>query len=418
MNELALCMIVRNEAHGIARTLRSVAGIVDTWTILDTGSTDDTPAIVESELRSIPGKLHRVPFVDFATTRNVALELAGDAARFVLLLDADDVLEGPINLRQFIAKADEKEGLYHVRIQHGPSSFLTRALMASSCKARYAGAVHEILLGPDPRTIVPGVVLRREKPAQSQAATRNRWTRDVEILRAALAVAPGDTRSAFYLAMTHLWLGELELALEAFEARLELGGWWEELYESSMRIGGIYEAVAARGSTPPGVDRDLVAARESYARAAELAPHRAEPLCALAELERRRERWSSSYLHARRARELELPALDRLFVDTTAYTWRAADLVGISAWYLARELERHAGRSTGDSVRLWREGAAAARRALELAPEGRRERMAENLRCYGGPELVAPPTSPAPVQSAAAASSARPPSSSAASAAG
>src|SRR5216684_6417673 len=55
---LCLNMIVKNEAHVIARCLASVRGVIDAWVIVDTGSTDKTKDRVRSLLSGIPGELH------------------------------------------------------------------------------------------------------------------------------------------------------------------------------------------------------------------------------------------------------------------------------------------------------------------------------------------------------------------------
>ena len=49
MPRIALVMIARNEARCIAGCLRSVRPWVDELIVLDTGSTDDTVAIAQSE---------------------------------------------------------------------------------------------------------------------------------------------------------------------------------------------------------------------------------------------------------------------------------------------------------------------------------------------------------------------------------
>jgi hypothetical protein len=55
-NVLGLVMIVRDEAEAIAQTLHSIKDSIDFWTIVDTGSTDGTPAIVNATLRGVPGQ--------------------------------------------------------------------------------------------------------------------------------------------------------------------------------------------------------------------------------------------------------------------------------------------------------------------------------------------------------------------------
>jgi tetratricopeptide (TPR) repeat protein len=84
---ISLCMIVRDEAATLARTLGSVKGIVDEIVVVDTGSTDDTVAIAHAH----GAQVHSFTWTgDFAAARNESLRHAsGD---WVLVLDADEVL--------------------------------------------------------------------------------------------------------------------------------------------------------------------------------------------------------------------------------------------------------------------------------------------------------------------------------------
>lgn len=92
MPRVVLNMIVKNEAHVIRRCLESVRPHVDAWCIVDTGSTDGTQDVIREALANLPGELHERPWVDFATNRNEALELARPLGDYVLVMDADDWL--------------------------------------------------------------------------------------------------------------------------------------------------------------------------------------------------------------------------------------------------------------------------------------------------------------------------------------
>jgi glycosyltransferase involved in cell wall biosynthesis len=83
---------VRNESHVIERCLGSVRPLIDTWTIIDTGSTDKTVELAQGALAGIPGRVHSRPWVDFSTNRNELIELAQPTADYLLLLDADMVV--------------------------------------------------------------------------------------------------------------------------------------------------------------------------------------------------------------------------------------------------------------------------------------------------------------------------------------
>ena len=88
-------MIVKNESAIIERCLNSLVNQIDYWVIVDTGSTDNTPMIIKNFMmkHNVPGELIERPWVNFSHNRTEALELAENKADYVLLCDADMVLE-------------------------------------------------------------------------------------------------------------------------------------------------------------------------------------------------------------------------------------------------------------------------------------------------------------------------------------
>ena len=100
---LSLSMIVRDEAAQIEDCLRSVQGFVDEMVVVDTGSTDNTPALAQA----MGARVEQIEWPgDFAPARNQALQwVSGD---WVLVLDADERLqpEAMAPLRALMAQPD------------------------------------------------------------------------------------------------------------------------------------------------------------------------------------------------------------------------------------------------------------------------------------------------------------------------
>ncbi len=90
---IGLCMIVKDEEHVIGRCLDSVRPFISRWTIVDTGSRDGTQEKIRELLMDVPGELHERPWVDFAHNRSEALALAAPHSDYLLIMDADDILE-------------------------------------------------------------------------------------------------------------------------------------------------------------------------------------------------------------------------------------------------------------------------------------------------------------------------------------
>jgi tetratricopeptide (TPR) repeat protein len=328
--------------------------------ILDTGSTDDTRDIVRRAMEGTPGELNEAPFVDFATTRNHALDLSGDATEFVVWLDADDEVIGGQHLRSFLQKEQDARGpdreAYYVRVEAG-IRFDSARVFRSRAGWRFKGAVHEVLCHPNrppPQHRVPNALIRHVPTRVSAERSRKRWERDIVLLSRALEQDPSDSRSAFYLAQTYVWLERHDEAKVALERRVAMGGWMEEVYQCRMQL-----AAVAKAKGQPWCE-----VMELYLSAHAVAPHRAEPLYAIALHYNAEKEHALCMLFARRGMELAFPAQDRLFIDEEVYTWKLADLVGSSAYWV------------GD----YELGEAAARKALRYRPDD--ARLKANLEFY------------------------------------
>jgi len=158
VSALTLCMIVRDEEVFLADCLDSVAGLVDSIVVVDTGSTDATVAIAESRGAKI---VRHVWSDDFAGARNAALaHVPRGKNRYVLVLDADERLAPGASaaLRKAIQRADFDLGLLPLhdasalgasladvvsgRARRGEPVVLPRLLRFDE-KLRWEGCVHE-----------------------------------------------------------------------------------------------------------------------------------------------------------------------------------------------------------------------------------------------------------------------------------
>ncbi len=102
---IALCMIVKNEAHNLSQLLQSVKGCFDQIHITDTGSTDTTLDFIEKINQKIKAKdpnwigypeikVHHFEWVqDFAAARNYSFSFA--TTDYIMWIDGDDVLSDP-----------------------------------------------------------------------------------------------------------------------------------------------------------------------------------------------------------------------------------------------------------------------------------------------------------------------------------
>lgn len=360
---LALVMIVKDEAETLGKTLASAAPFIDRWLVADTGSTDRTADVVRAALADVPGELASIPFVDFASARNAALDAASDAAEFLLVMDAEDVLSHGAELRAFLeahrASTGQEHEAYNVTMRLGASTFTRPAILRASAGWRYKGVVHEVCVpreGGHVATIKTPAVITHDRAPQSGERTKARWERDLALLEAEAERSPRDTRTAFYLAQTLDCLAKRDRAIAAYKNRVALGGWREEVFESLLRIARVK---AAAGHPWPDV-------QQAFLDAYEHSPHRAEPLHEVALHYYREGRWPLCYVFASGACSLPYPEHDRLFVAADVYAFGRWDLLGIASYYVGQ-------RETGER---------AVRKALEQRPDD--ARLQKNLEFYVG----------------------------------
>lgn len=373
---LGLTMIVKDEAGTMGETVHSAAPHIDYWTIMDTGSTDGTQEIVRGNLAAVPGQLIEKPFVDFATTRNDALKAHGARTAYTFMPDADFEFESMWRLRTIAWRLEQECRSWSAHIC-GKSMRVIRKTADMELQMQvafptsqhalgeldgwhYSYPVHEFsALGRDDAgeyIVVPRENFRMRFMDGKVFHTKSeqRWRDyDIRILEAEKLKRPNDTRVSFYLARTYNQVGDNELALAEFQRRIDMGGWYEEVFHSLLDQGRI---MARLGRDPTS----------KFKKAFELVPNRAEPLYELAAWEQRQvdvcdggedavhdekkqqqklkglwldacrfQHRALGYTYAKHAAALPYPSHSTLFVSSQVYDRDAALQVVVHGYFLA-----------------------------------------------------------------------------------
>lgn len=323
MPTVCLNMIVKDEAHIIRRCLDSVRPIVDTWVIVDTGSSDGTQSIIREHFKDVPGTLVERPWKNFGHNRTEALTLARDKADYALVFDADDVLMVPRGFAMPRLTLDA----YSLAIQLGTTSYWRTCIISMRLAWRYVGVLHEYLDcdGEFSRARLPDVTIAAgvEGGRSRGVDAAEKYANDARILERALVEEPNNSRYVFYLAQSYRDSGQFRKSLKAYERRAAMGGWDEEVWYSLLEVAKLSERLG------------LPAAKvtERYLTAYQLRPQRAEPLVELSRFHRVRKDFALAHLFALRAINIPKPD-DTLFLDTAAYTWRALDEFAIASYWI------------------------------------------------------------------------------------
>jgi tetratricopeptide (TPR) repeat protein len=237
---LCLNMIVKNESKIILRLLESVLPIIDTYCICDTGSTDNTVDIIIDFFtkKNINGKIVFEPFKNFSHNRNFALNECFGLSDYVLLLDADMILD--------IIKFD-KQTLWQYDscyILQGSEDFYYQnmRIVKNNGLYSYAGVTHEYINTP-PNNKNHNIAKNELfiKDIGDGGAKSNKFERDVELLTKGIEEDPTNVRYYFYLANTYHDSGIYDKAIEYYKKRIDLGGWNQEVWYSYYRIGLCYK---------------------------------------------------------------------------------------------------------------------------------------------------------------------------------
>ena len=351
---ICLCMIVKNEAQVIARCLASVRPLIDSWVIVDTGSTDGTHDVIREAMRDLPGELHERPWVDFAYNRTESLALARPHGDYSLLIDADDVLAIDPDFRLPALDQD----FYQFLIESPPMRWPLSQLFRAAAGWRYMGVLHEFpacdLANPRGQLLTGLRIMRGQDGARRKDPQVFR--RDAEILEAALRTEANPMLSAryrFYLAQSYRDAGDPEKALANYMLRASAGMWEQEVYVSLLESARLQELL----NHP--LDHILATLR----RANEAGAARAEAFHMAAALCRRDARYAEGFEFALQG--LKIPQPDEaLFASPWVYHYGLLDEFAVNASWIGRHQD-----CLEACLRLLREG---------LLPESERPRVQAN----------------------------------------
>ena len=340
MAEIALVMIVKNEAPTLALTLESARAALGhgPTVIVDTGSTDDTIGVVERWAAQgyRPTKIYQRPFDDFSRSRNAALALAWKEAPSACMVDAGVVVRGTYRRHAYPATQVPSPETAEIRL--GSLLYVRPQILVPGWG--YYGKVHEYAAGPGalrPSGLTFAYELKDEERGR-------RWVRDLALLEDDFS-----PRGRFYYAQTLDLLGRRTQALKAYLERFEIHdtGYWQE------RVIAMIRAIPLAATWEDA---------EIYAQAAlGLDGSRGEAWLALCAWAERAQKWATLYHYASQAIAC-VPRHGALFVDVDR-EWRANVYAGdalssrgeyaAARAYWARALEVHGGRmSESDQAEL------------------------------------------------------------------
>jgi tetratricopeptide (TPR) repeat protein len=274
-NLIHMVIMVKNAGTGFEQILRNNLPIIDRWTILDTGSTDDTIDIINRVLvGKKKGTLYQEPFINFRESRNRLLELCGKSCKYILILDDTYWING--NLRGFLntVRGDQYANSYSAIIKSGDSEYYSNRIIKSEEELRYIFKIHEVIQFKNNKNVViPDNVCKivDEESDYMRGRTKERKLLDIKLLNEMLEEDPDNPRHLYYLAQTYKCLEDWDKTAEYYKKRIDFHkeGFIQEKVDACFELARLYNFTLGR----PWEECKAI-----YQRAFDMEPARPDPL--------------------------------------------------------------------------------------------------------------------------------------------
>jgi glycosyltransferase involved in cell wall biosynthesis len=318
--KIGLSMIVKDESHIIHEVLNASLPFIDTFCILDTGSTDNTVQIIRDFYaeKGIQGEVHQGDWKGFGKSRSEALALCDGKMDYILMIDADDLIEGPPNVKDFLLNAlyTTTPNACNIHIRRGTLEYERTQLFKARDGWRYEGVLHEYPTNDKEKNThvrLPKEIWMTGRTIGARSLIPgNKYQRDAETILEALKEEPNNTRYMFYLAQSYRDAGMVAESVTWYEKRIEAGGWVEEQYVCALNL------------------TRLLNSKEWAWKAHELCPQRSESLVSYISYCRSKGMWSRELLSmCLYASSIKKPEGTFLFLENDTYDWKIWDELSI-----------------------------------------------------------------------------------------
>jgi glycosyltransferase involved in cell wall biosynthesis len=319
--KIGLCMIVKNESHIIHEVLGCTRELIDTWCIVDTGSTDNTIQIVKNfyDIHDIPGQLHEREWKGFGPSRSEALQLCDGQMDYILMIDADDLIVYPHNFKTFLKGVLEEHqpNALNINIKRGNIDYQRTQMFKAQDGWKYVGVLHEYPTNDkkdNKFAMLPSEIYMIGRTMGSRSMQEgNKYLNDAATLLAEVLKDPENDRNVFYLAQSYRDGGDIPSAIKWYKKRYEMGRWKEEQCVCAMNLSRL---------VLPNIEE----AKEWAWKAHECSPGRCESLVSFCGYCRSKNLFTQElFAMILYASKISKPQQQVLFVESDIYDWRVWD---------------------------------------------------------------------------------------------
>jgi glycosyltransferase involved in cell wall biosynthesis len=319
--KIGLCMIVRNESHIVNEVLTATLPLIDTYSIVDTGSTDNTIEIIRKfyQKHNVEGDIHEREWKNFGHNRSEALKLCDEKMDYILVIDADDLISWNGDGKQELLKLlQTNPNVVNFMIRQGDLSYTRMQMFKANDGWKYFGVLHEYPGNGKQNHIVrcPDGMFMTSRRLGDRSKCNDKMKRDIGVLLKGLEEEPDNERYMFYLAQSYRDDGQTDKAVEWYTKRYEIGRWYEEKYISAYNVA------------------KLTNSKEWAWKAHECNPKRIECLVSYLSFCRSKNIFTREVLAmALYASSIQKPTDQHLFLENDVYDWKIWDELSIIAYY-------------------------------------------------------------------------------------
>jgi len=330
---LGVILMVKNEADFMEKTLLPfIQAGVQAYLILDTGSTDDTVARTQKVFQDHQvshGYIVEQPFIDFAASRNYALECAEQLfpnTTFFFMIDAEWYTQNVPGLLRFCqAYAKEPIDALKILVRYKNKEYYVSRILKADQKVRFTSVVHEYPLIKSCAKLPANIHVSWDDSDKGFEKSKERWKRDIGLLLKQHQQNPGDLRTLYYIGQTYSDLKDFDNAIAWYKKRYEnTDGWLEERILSCYNIARIYDAL-----------NNWPQALYYYLQTYNLDPKRAESLIAIAQHYLKTKDYYSAFIFAQQAATIPYPK-EVVSIEPFAYNYTRFDILAAAAWSVER----------------------------------------------------------------------------------
>ncbi len=344
---------MKNETKVIKRMLDSTLGFIDGIAMIDTGSTDDSIAIVKKwgEEHGVETYVVEHPFDDYSQSRNRSIELAKE--KFLSKKDSHDYygfwLDADEELRQDAKfnKQSLNRDIYMIETLMNGINYTRNELFRLKKDFFFKGVIHEFLTAHDDKMstgIAQGisVFVNSDGATWQDGSTAKKYRHHASVFEEYIDNVDRDPRWVFYTGQSYFDsatipndreenIDRLSRAMKYYRERVNTkGGFAEERFYSQYRIG-----VCMAEMERPWKDT-----MEEYLKAYAIDPLRAEPIRDIIDYYVSVKEWNLAYIYSKFGKlnhHGKSPYPQRLlFLSPDLYNWRFLELHAVICYNLGK----------------------------------------------------------------------------------